>query len=85
MKTKKTLLNQILFLSLQLCFSTISWAQIKDTSSNIFEEQTLSSVVVTGQYKPTKPEDAVQRVRIIDSKKIAAMGAQNLRDAPDRR
>jgi outer membrane receptor for ferrienterochelin and colicins len=80
MKTKKTLLNQILFLSLQLCFSTISWAQIKDTSSNIFEEQTLSSVVVTGQYKPTKPEDAVQRVRIIDSKKIAAMGAQNLRD-----
>ncbi len=62
-------------------FSTSIRAQITDTTSILFKkENVLSNVVITGQYKPTSPEDAVQRIRVIDHEKIVAMGAQNLRD-----
>jgi outer membrane receptor for ferrienterochelin and colicins len=54
-------------------------AQVRDTTGAA-AARLLSNVVVTGQYRPVKPEDAVQRIRVIDAKKIAAMGAQNLRD-----
>ncbi len=37
-------------------------------------------VVVTGQYEKRDQSEAVQVVRVIDKKKIEAMGAQNLRD-----
>lgn len=57
-----------------------SVAQYQDTARTTPDEHLLQHVVVTGQYRPVRPEDAVQRVRIIDSRKIAAMGAQNLRD-----
>lgn len=40
----------------------------------------LRDVVVTGQYRPIKAGEAIHRVRVIDNKKIEAMGAQNLRD-----
>lgn len=66
---------------LSVGFSEKTLAQIRGTSKDsLYAEKLLSDVVITGQYKPTKPEDAVQRVRIIDVKKIASMGAQNLRD-----
>ncbi|MCC6186379.1 MAG: TonB-dependent receptor, partial [Chitinophagaceae bacterium] len=55
-------------------------AQTIDSSDFAIKEQTLKGFVVTGQYKAQRIEDAVQRVRVIDAKKIAAMGAQNLRD-----
>jgi outer membrane receptor for ferrienterochelin and colicins len=40
----------------------------------------IEQVVVTGQYSPNNPEKAVQRIRIIDRKKIDLMNAQNLGD-----
>lgn len=40
----------------------------------------ISEVVVTGQYIATSVEKAVQRIEIIDRKKIDAMAAQSLRD-----
>lgn len=45
----------------------------KDTSS-------LEDVVITGQYSPSIAAKAVQRIIIIDRKKIDALAAQNLRD-----
>ncbi|MEO0075722.1 MAG: TonB-dependent receptor, partial [candidate division WOR-3 bacterium] len=41
---------------------------------------TMNEVVVTAQYAPNSPEKAVHKIKIIDSKKIEAMGAVNLRD-----
>lgn len=41
---------------------------------------TLNEVVVTAQYAPNSPEKAVHKIKIIDNKKIEAMGAVNLRD-----
>lgn len=46
---------------------------VKDASS-------LNDLVITAQYAPNNPENAVHNVRIIDQKKIAAMGAINLKD-----
>lgn len=40
----------------------------------------MEQVVVTGQYSPNNPEKAVQRIKIIDRKKIDLMNAQNLGD-----
>lgn len=40
----------------------------------------IGEVVVTGQYAARSAEKAVQRIRVIDRKKIDAMSAQNLRD-----
>lgn len=51
-----------------------------DHSGHTDKTHTLSGVVVTGQYKVQDADSAVQRVRVVDSKKIAAMGAQNIRD-----
>lgn len=44
------------------------------------KEFAIKEVVVTGQYAPGNAEKAVQKIKIIDSKKIQAMCAQNLRD-----
>lgn len=44
------------------------------------EKTTLNEVVITAQYAPNSPEKAVHKIKIIDSKKIEAMGAVNLRD-----
>lgn len=41
---------------------------------------TLNSFVVTGQYAENSPEKAVQKITIIDQKKIERMAATNLRD-----
>ena len=41
----------------------------------------LSDLVVTGQYAPSLPESAVQRIRVIDSKQFQRMAANNLGDA----
>jgi outer membrane receptor for ferrienterochelin and colicins len=43
-------------------------------------ELQINDVVVTGQYRPVSNDNAVQRVEVIDRKKINAMAAQNLRD-----
>ncbi|MCC7331782.1 MAG: TonB-dependent receptor [Flavobacteriales bacterium] len=44
------------------------------------ENVALNEVIITAQYAPNSPEKAVHKVKIIDSKKIESMGAQNLRD-----
>ena len=44
------------------------------------ENIALNEVVITAQYAPNSPEKAVHKIKIIDSKKIEIMGAQNLRD-----
>lgn len=62
------------------CFSGMALGQQNDTSVTEYRENVLSNVVITGQYAPQKIEDAVQRIRVVDAKKISAMGAQNLRD-----
>lgn len=41
----------------------------------------LSDLVVTGQYAPSLPANAVQRIRVIDSKQFQRMAANNLGDA----
>jgi outer membrane receptor for ferrienterochelin and colicins len=41
---------------------------------------TLNSFVVTGQYSENSPEKAVQKITIIDKKKIEKMAAVNLKD-----
>ena len=41
---------------------------------------TLNSFVVTGQYSENSPEKAVQKITIIDKKKIEKMAANNLKD-----
>lgn len=41
----------------------------------------LSDLVVTGQYAPSLVENAVQRIRVIDSKQFQRMAANNLGDA----
>lgn len=41
---------------------------------------TLNSFVVTGQYAENSPEKAVQKITIIDKKKIEKMAAVNLKD-----
>lgn len=44
------------------------------------ENIALNEVVITAQYAPNSPEKTVHKIKIIDSKKIETMGAQNLRD-----
>lgn len=80
--TTKHFLKKSLFLLFAVpCIRGSVSAQVKnDTAGKNISEKVLSNVVITGQYKPTRTEDAVQRVRVINAKKIAAMGAQNLRD-----
>jgi outer membrane receptor for ferrienterochelin and colicins len=68
-----------------LAFSTTVNAQqsIEDSTEQMNygrDPKLLKNIVVTGQYIPQSIEKAVQRVRVIDSKKIQSMGAQNLRD-----
>ncbi len=40
----------------------------------------LSEVVVTSQYVPTRVEQSVQKIQVIDKEKIQQMGAVNLKD-----
>lgn len=44
------------------------------------QPKTMNEVVVTGQYGAVSADRAVQRIEVIDRKKIDAMAAQNLRD-----
>ncbi len=44
------------------------------------KEDTLQEVAVTGQYAPSSTARAVQRIKIIDRKKMDALAVQNLRD-----
>lgn len=77
----KYLLRYCVFTSICIaCISQTLLAQTKDSLDRSSNENMLQDVVVTGQYKPLKIDDAVQRVRVINAQKIAAMGAQNLRD-----
>lgn len=43
-------------------------------------QTTLSETVVTGQFEATTSDKSVQRIRVIDQKKIQAQGAVNLKD-----
>ena len=44
------------------------------------EPETIQEVVVTGQYGAHSADNAVQRIEVIDRRKIEAMAAQNLKD-----
>ncbi len=44
------------------------------------EETNLNTFVVSAQYTPTSIANAVQKINVIDNKKIQLMGAQNLKD-----
>lgn len=69
--------------------AAINYEKTEDTISSAWNKtillipalQNLGTVVVTGQYAPNSAENAVQKIEVIDRKKIDAMGAQNLRDA----
>lgn len=73
---------------IQLTVMFIGYQKITDTLTGIqnktyylkSEKITLNEVIITAQYAPNSPEKAVHKVKIIDNKKIQAMGAQNLRD-----
>lgn len=53
-------------------------AQVHDTITN--KTQNINEIVVTGQYGENSLSKSVYKMRIIDSKKIADLGAVNLRD-----
>lgn len=75
---KQVIIN-ISFLGYKKITDTIFVANNK-TYYLIEETQTLNEVIVTAQYAPNSPEKSVHKVKIIDAKKIQAMGAVNLRD-----
>lgn len=62
----------------------VGWAQSvahgARGSDSLLQELKINEVVITGQYSARSKEQAVQKVDIIDRKKIDAMAAQNLRD-----
>ena len=64
-------------------FKTLDDIIILGVDKNVYLEAvpvTLNSFVVTGQYAKNSPEKAVQRITIIDQKKIEKMAAVNLKD-----
>ncbi len=71
-----------------ITISSIGYEKLSDTIYSIENKTyylrplitTMNEVVVTAQYAPNSPEKAVHKIKIIDSKKIEAMGAVNLRD-----
>lgn len=44
------------------------------------DPKTLQEVVVTAQYAPSKADESMNKITVIDNKKIEQMGAVNLRD-----
>jgi outer membrane receptor for ferrienterochelin and colicins len=64
----------------------MSYEDLRDTIGEAYNKvlwlqpKTISEVVVTGQYGSVAADKAVQRIEVIDRKKIDAMAAQNLRD-----
>lgn len=66
---------------LSSCYEELSFTRIEKIPSIIYLHKTTKNfdeMVVTGQMQQTSISDAVQNVRIINSKKIEQMGAQNL-------
>ncbi len=70
---KQTAFVTIVILS---CFS----AKAQQDSLASIPLQKIDDVVITGQYTPNAKENAVQKIEIVDRKKIDAMAAQTLRD-----
>lgn len=70
----------------QIAIHSMSYEDLQDTICSAYNKvlwlplRTIGEVVVTGQYAATTADRAVQRIEIIDRKKIDAMAAQNLRD-----
>lgn len=58
-----------------LCVSFSAGAQ-----NTVEKIQELETIVITGQYKKTKIEDAVQKIKVINRKQIDAMAAVTLKD-----
>lgn len=75
-------------LPLVLKLSFLGFETLKDTLYQLSDQKyflkeqkiTLNEVVITAQYAASSPEKAVHNIKIIDQKKIEAMGAQNLAD-----
>lgn len=77
--TKDSLTVEISFIGFVKVTKTVA---PNTTLSIILKEDivTLNSFVVTGQYAENSPEKAVQKITIIDQKKIEKMAAVNLKD-----
>lgn len=64
----------------------ISYEELHDTINGAYnkviwlQSKMMDEVVITGQYQSTTADKAVQRIEVMDRKKIDAMAAQNLRD-----
>lgn len=67
-------------ISTMLCSHLIMGQQWSDTTSHLKDEHIMGEVVVTGQYSAGLSDNAVQKIRVTDRKKIEAMNAQTLRD-----
>lgn len=63
-------------------FKKLNGAKLKALGAIVLKPNSLklNEVVVTGQYEPTLAEKSVQKIKVIDAKKIEAMGAANLKD-----
>jgi len=69
---KRFILTPVFCTSAVLCLA-------QDTTRHM-PAQEIADVVITGQYRATGIDKAVQRIEVIDRRKIDAMAAQNLRD-----
>ncbi len=69
----------ISFLGFEPLTDTISKTEDKIYYLNP-QSTALNEFVITAQYSPNSPEKAVHKIKIIDSKKIEAMAAVNLKD-----
>ena len=80
-KTKKGIIS-ISFVGFKKITDTLDFENLQKNKIYYLtpENIALNEVVITAQYAPNSPEKAVHKIKIIDSKKIEAMGAQNLRD-----
>jgi outer membrane receptor for ferrienterochelin and colicins len=65
---------------LSMCFSCSVWlaAQPSNPIDSIWRHITMEDVVVTAQYAPSHPSQAVHQVRVIEALDIQQQGLNNL-------
>jgi len=67
-----------------LPYTTNVSGELLNNNQSVFylktDPKTLQEVVVTAQYAPSKADESMNKITVIDSKKIEQMGAVNLRD-----
>jgi len=65
---------------LSICFSCSVWlaAQPSEPADSIWQRITMEDVVVTAQYAPSHPSQAVHQIRVIEALDIQQQGLNNL-------